>query len=180
MYEIMTSGDFEEVIEALGLKNAKRTYLYTPTEDSYRANSFAVWEFTESEFNILNASYDGNDDEWYQKFPDIWWRYAEGTNIADDPDYEVHGFTFHGNPVKAWADTSADHVAIYEDEDGQQVADEYGYDYRNPLEYCVSEIGASTPKNIDAVCTGLAKLNSMTLAEFFKKYMEADDEEISE
>lgn len=52
--------------------------------------------------------------------------------------------------------------------------------YLNPLEYCVNEIGASTPKNVDAVCTGLAKLNGMTLSEFFKKYMEADDEEISE
>lgn len=34
MIEIMTSGDFEKVVEALGLKNAKRTYLYTPTGDS--------------------------------------------------------------------------------------------------------------------------------------------------
>ena len=178
MYEILTSGDFEKVIEALGLKNAKRTYLYTPTEDSYWANSFAVWEFTESEFYILND--DVVDKAWDDRFFGLWWRYSDGTNIADDPDYEVHGFTFHGKPVKAWADTNADHVEIYEDEDGQQVADEYGYDYLNPLEYCVNEIGASTPQNVDAVCTGLAKLNGMTLAEFFKKYMEADDEEISE
>jgi hypothetical protein len=178
MIEIMTSGDFEKVVEALGLKNAKRTYLYTPTEDSPWADSFAVWEFTESEFNILND--DIVDEAWDDKFLGLWWRYAEGTNIADNPDYEVHDFTFHGKPVKAWADTGVDHVDIYEDEDGQQIADEYGYDYLNPLEYCVNEIGASTPKNVDAVCTGLAKLNGMTLAEFFKKYMEEDDEEISE
>lgn len=178
MYEIMTSWGFTTVVEALGLRNAHCTYIYTPSNDSYWSDPFAVWEFIESEFNILND--DIVDEACDDKFFGLWWRYAEGTNIADDPDYELHNFTFHGKPVKAWADTSADHVEIYEDEDGQQVADEYGYDYLNPLEYCVNEIGASTPKNVDAVCTGLAKLNGMTLSEFFKKYMEADDEEISE
>ena len=85
-----------------------------------------------------------------------WWRYVEGTNIADDPDYEVHNFTFHGKPVKALADTSADHVEIYEDEDGQQVADEYGYDYLNPLWSIASARSVPPPlKNVDAVCTGL-------------------------
>lgn len=178
MIEIMTSGDFEKVVEALGLKNAKRTYLYTPTEDSPWADSFAVWEFTESEFNILNN--DIVDDAWDDKFFGLWWRYAEGTNIADNTDYEVHDFTFHDKPVKAWADTNADHVIAVVYDDGQWIFTDWGYKYLNPLEYCTTEIGASTPKNVDAVCTGLAKLNGMTLAEFFKKYMEADDEEISE
>lgn len=180
MYEIMTSGDFEEVAKALDLKYAKCTYLYTPTEDAYWGDSFAVWTLNESEFNVLDNTFKGNDDGWYKKFHGIWWRYSGGTNIADDPDYEVHGFTFHHKPVKAWADTYADHTEIYEDENGQEVVDEYGYDYLNPLEYCCIEIGASTPKNIDAICMGLAKLNGMTLAQFFKKYMEVDDEEISE
>lgn len=73
MIEIMTSGDFEKVVEALGLKNAKRTYLYAPTEDSPWADSFAVWEFTESEFNILND--DIVDEAWDDKFFGLWWRY---------------------------------------------------------------------------------------------------------
>lgn len=92
----------------------------------------------------------------------------------------MHDFTFHGKPVKAWADTNADHVISVVDDNGQWIFTDWGYKYLNPLEYCITEIGASTPKNVDAVCTGLAKLNGMTLAEFFKKYMEADDEEISE
>ena len=172
MYEILTSGDFEKVIEALNFKTAKCTYLYIPTEDAYWDNSFAVWEFTESEFNILNAACDGNDDEWCKKFPGIWWRYAEGTNIDGHPGYEVRAFTFHNKPVKAWADVDGDHVIEEEDDDGQVVVEDLGYVYLNPMEYCISEIGASTPKNIDAVCTGLAKLNNMTLSEFFRKYME--------
>ena len=99
MYEIMTSWGFTTVVEALGLRNAHCTYIYTPSNDSYWSDPFAVWEFIESEFNILND--DIVDEACDDKFFGLWWRYAEGTNIADDPDYEVHNFTFHGKPVKA-------------------------------------------------------------------------------
>ena len=54
MIEIMTSWGFTTVVEALGLRNAHCTYIYTPSNDSYWSDPFAVWEFTESEFNILN------------------------------------------------------------------------------------------------------------------------------
>lgn len=36
--------------------------------------------------------------------------------------------------------------AVEEDDDGQQCMEERDYNYLNPLEYCVQEIGASTPK----------------------------------
>lgn len=39
--------------------------------------------------------------------------------------------------------------AVEEDDDGQQCMEERDYNYLNPLEYCVQEIGASTPKNVD-------------------------------
>lgn len=39
--------------------------------------------------------------------------------------------------------------AVEEDDDGQQCMEERNYNYLNPLEYCVQEIGASTPKNVD-------------------------------
>lgn len=170
MYEIMTSGDFENVVDYLGLENAKRTYLYTPTEDAYWADSFAVWELNESEFNILNNEFK-DDDAWNGLFYGIWWRYSDGSIIENDPDFSVHDFTIHRNPVKAWANADVDHVIEDEDDDGQLVVEDYGYEYLNPFEYCIEEIDVSTPKNVDAVCTSLAKLNDMTLAEFFKKYM---------
>mgnify|MGYP000205261610 CR=1 FL=1 len=42
MYEIMTSWGFTTVVEALGLRNAHCTYIYTPSNDSYWSDPFAV------------------------------------------------------------------------------------------------------------------------------------------
>ena len=174
MFEIMTSLGFTAVVESLGLNDAKVAYIYIPSPHSYWPDSFVVWQFNESEFNKLNGAF--TEEEWHEKFPNIWWRYSEGTNIKDDPDYFEHEFTFHGKPLRAWADSNIEHFYIEEDDDGQEYMEERDYSYLNPLEYCVEELGASTPKNVDAVCHGLARLNEMTLTEFFTQYMEAPNE----
>lgn len=174
MIEILTSWGFTAVVNALDLKDARCTYIYTPSKDSYWPDPFAVWEFNEYEFNKLTSAF--TEEEWQQKFPDQWWRYSEGTNIADDPDFFEHEFQFHGKSVRAWADYNIEPFYIVEDDDGQLRMEERDYTYLNPLEYCVCEVCASTPKNVDAVCHGLARLNDMTLADFFWIYMENTNE----
>ena len=174
MIEIITSWGFTAVVNVLDLRDARCTYIYTPSKDSYWPDPFAVWEFTESEFNKLNDAF--TEDEWQERFPGQWWRYSEDTNIKDDPDYFEHEFKFHGKPLRAWANSDIEPFYIEEDDDGQQYMEERDYNYLNPLEYCVQEIGVSTPKNVDAVCHGLARLNNMTLADFFEIYMEAPNE----
>ena len=174
MIEIITSWGFTAVVNALGLSYARCTYIYTPSKDSYWPDPFAVWEFTESEFNKLNDAF--TEDEWREKFPGQWWRYSEDTNIKDDPNCFEHEFKFHGTPLRAWANAGNRIFYIKEDNDGQLRFEERDYSYLNPLEYCVRELGASTPKNVDAVCHGLARLNNMTLADFFEIYMEAPNE----
>lgn len=171
MIEILTSSCFDEVVTALHLNDVHEGYRYTPTEHSYWPDPFTVWEFTESEFNKLNDAF--SEDEWQEKFPCIWWRYSEDTNIKDDPDFFEHEFQFNDKPLRAWADAGNDIFYIAEDDDGQLRMEERDYSYLNPLEYCVEEIGASSPKNVEAVCHGLARLNHMSLAEFFEQYMEA-------
>lgn len=177
MIEIMTSPGFDIVVGAMQLSHTHdvhEAYRYTPSKDSYWPDPFVVWEFTESEFNKLNDAF--TEDEWQEKFPDQWWCYSEDTNIKDDPNCFEHEFKFHGKPLRAWANAGNRIFYIKEDNDGQLRFEERDYSYLNPLEYCVREIGASTPKNVDAVCHGLARLNNMSLANFFEIYMEAPNE----
>jgi len=70
MIEIITSWGFTAVVNALGLRDASCTYIYTPSKDSYWSDPFAVWEFTESEFNKLNDAF--TEDEWQERFPGQW------------------------------------------------------------------------------------------------------------
>lgn len=177
MIEIMTSPGFDIVVGAMQLSHTHdvhEAYRYTPSKDSYWPDPFAVWEFTESEFNKLNDAF--TEDEWQERFSDQWWCYSEDINIKDDPNCIEHEFKFHGKPLRAWANAGNRIFYIKEDNDGQLRFEERDYSYLNPLEYCVREIGASTPKNVDAVCHGLARLNNMSLANFFEIYMEAPNE----
>lgn len=48
------------------------------------------------------------------------------------------------------------------------------YVYIQSLNLIVYGMSYDRQEITEAVCTGLAKLNGMTLSEFFKKYMEAD------
>lgn len=170
MVEIMTSVNFDVAVRALGLRSAHEVYRYKPTEKSYWPDPFSVWEIDDSGFRLLATAF--TEDEWHEKFPGQWWRYSEGTNLDDDPDFYRHSFSINGKHCLAWADKYNGKPMFEEEENGQLYIKERDYSYRNPLEYCVQEIGTSTPKNIDAVCHGIARINHMSLATFFAIYME--------
>lgn len=163
--EILTSYGFETVIKDMKL-HGQKSYQYLPTEDSYWANTFEVWELPDYELELLTMF--TSDETWNNRYPRLWWRYAEDCNLHC---HRVDNVLIHGKPIYAWLNDTKDDVCITEDDDSQLYLAEFNHSYQNVLAYCVDEFGASTPTNVNAVCAGLAKLNNMRLSELFQKYM---------
>lgn len=153
MQEILTSHYFNIVVKQLNL-NSKQTYAYLPTEDSYWSSAFSVWELSDDDFEILKNFYT-TDEVWNKEFPFIWWRYATGSNCYC---YYKEKIIVNNKPIWAWLRKLDENHCC-------------PISYKNILAYCVEELDASTPTNVNAVCVDIAKMNNMKLSELFKKYM---------
>lgn len=174
MIEILTSPGFKTVIEAFKVDGA-RTYVYQPTDPTVWADGFEVWRIPERALAILSEP---SEDEWLDRFGDLWWRYCSGTNLEGGP---THRFKINGHGLICWNNPDLPDYYTDEESDGQLVFFARDLTYNNILMYCVEEWGASTPKNVCAICAGLAKLNGMSMSELFAKYLQedADEEKIS-
>lgn len=124
------------------------------------SGTYQVWELSQEEFKKLLAT----EDASYQN--EEWWRSAEGSNMGI-----VHRrFKINHHYIKAWDGASREE----QEEENKQlpVDDRFSTprEYRSLTEYLCDEIGSSQPRNVCALCTDLAKQNSMTMAELFSKY----------
>lgn len=171
--EILTSPGFRSVLDAFGIEGAQ-TYTYNP-DDSIWADGFEVWRIPEEKLSVLSYL---SEDEWIDRFDNKWWRYCEGTNLEGG---STHRFKVNGKGLICWSNPEFADYETDEEADGQLVFSARDLNYNNVLQYCCEEWGASTPKNVCAICAGLAKLNGMSLNELFSKYLQedADEEKIS-
>lgn len=172
--EILTSPEFHEVLNTFGIYGLQ-TYKYNPNNPSIWADGFEIWSVPEEALTIMSKP---SEDEWIDQFDDKWWRYCEGTNLEGGP---THHFEINGKGLICWNNPDFSDYYTDEDFDGQLVLFNRDYSYDNVLQYCREEWGVGTPKNVCAICIGLAKMNNMTLGELFARYMNGGDlnEEVS-
>lgn len=171
MTEILTSKGFEIVPKVLGI-DAKMTYSFTPSKTSYWIDGFEIWEVPD--FFIDDAN-DFSEEQWCSLFPDQWFRSSSGT-VLEDYSLEIRTFIINGIPLNCWVNPEKLQDFIFDDSDEERECS-----YSNILQYCSEEWSVGQPRNICAICVGLAKMNNLTLGDLFTRYMNGGDpnEEVS-
>lgn len=144
MKELLGGAGIENAFESLGVE-AVRAYDGRPDKCRYE-----IWQVSDEDFARLNAV---PDVSWREDWG--WWRASDGSNMAGEP---IHEFVVNGYPMKGWRDESNEDIELYMSS------------YPNLLTYLSVEIGASTERNVCALCVDLAKINEVTMAELFRKH----------
>lgn len=182
MYQILTGKDFKKAVKAIPLDSAICGYIS-------KDKDYCVWELSNEDYKKLDSYYDEYDYFEEGLNPNIWdkewgwWRWCSGSNINEDP---VHDFIVKGNKVKLHyytfnlLDFIKDSLEDFKEENGnpskelkekltyEATQEFFAREYKDFLDYCISQYGASTEKNVCAISVESAKLNNVTMAEFWK------------
>lgn len=164
--EILTSPNFEIVLKVLEIP-AKRVFCFSTQEGEGWPYGFEIWDVPGE---ALEDMLDMSDRQWNSIFPNQWWRSSTATSL-EDSGLTSRMFIINGKEITCWENPEKLQDYIFEEEDGQEYVDEREYCYDDLLQYCSEEWGIGTPKNVCAVCEGLAKLNGMKLSELFSSCM---------
>lgn len=164
--EILTSPNFEIVLNVLEIPGKKAFSFSTPEGEGW-PYSFEIWDVPE---DALDDMLDLSDRQWNSLFPNQWWRGSTGTS-TEDISVTSRPFVINGKKITCWENPEKLQDYIFEEEDGQEYVDDRDYTYTDLLQYCSEEWGVGMPKNVCAICEGLAELNGMTLSELFSSYM---------
>ena len=174
MVEILAGDKFANAVYSLKLASAKCVYYYQPPKDSQREN-YQVWLWSEDDFDKICSV---KDDYWKEDWG--WWRYAKGSNLGyADQEYVVNNeklIAWDGSNRSSWLEECKENCSDHKRGlcDGAEKDFEQCFGsrvYPDIISYLLSEIGASTEKNVCACTVDLARQNNLTLAEFFKKYL---------
>lgn len=117
---------------------------------TYSGKELEVWEIEESLFGYMLEQ--SEDDFFAEAGDNAWWRQADGSIL--------------GNP---FAQAVINNYALYVwhlDNRGWRMR------YDNLLEYLTDHIGATSPKNVCAIITDLARYNEMKISDLMIKYQE--------
>lgn len=176
--EILAGDGIENAFKALSIK-ANCTYKRRmPSEDGhYYGEEYEIWEISKETLTMISEI---DNKEW----KDDWgfWRYAEGSNLADKPTRQ---FIINNKRVLAWynqdkLDKYLDsflepaYINEFSNEDAarEELIREYWKDecmYSDFYQYCSEEWGVSTERNVCAISVELARLNNMTMGELLNK-----------
>jgi len=125
---------------------------------TYAGDRYEVWEVSDELFKQMC-------DMTEEKFVELageyaWWRSAEGS-ILDIPCVTM---LVNGHVLKCWGKER--------DYDGYSDYCGFGCEskYESLSDYLCNCVGASQPKNVCACAMDLAKYNSMSMGELFRKY----------
>lgn len=165
-----------EILGGEGLSNAFADLGVPATKTAVSADGYwEVWELPESRFKELCKI---SDDDWKENWG--WWRHAKGSNLGPvERSYIIRGKSLEAWDGRVRQDWYAEYCLPCEDREefGCGAMDEDICDcykertYPDLLNYINNEIGASTEKNVTAICIDLAKQNGMTLAALVSEYM---------
>lgn len=141
-------------MEILGYELDKFFHSVSSTQESaritYSGDEYQVWEVPETLFNYMC---DMSEEEFVKSAGDeAWWRQSDGSVLGTPDTY----FSVHGERLLGW--------------DSPIYGSKLGHRYENLSDYLCNCIGVSTPKNVCACATDLAKYNNMTIAELFENY----------
>ena len=118
---------------------------------TYFDDKTQVWELSDENYEKLCRF---TDEDWKENWG--WWRGAEGSNLGS-----VHKrYNINNHYLIAWDGYSRENNKDYY----------MDRNYPSLLRYIVDEIGASTERNVCAICVDLAKQNGISLGELFRKY----------
>lgn len=175
--DVLENGEpMVEIMGGEGLDKAFADLQIPATRTAVSTNGlWEVWELPRSHFNALCKI---KDEEWHDDWG--WWRHALGSNLGwVDSDYIIRG-----KPLQAWDGVHrqnwyAEYCLPCEDRslgfcvaDDENICNCFGKrEYPDLLQYLCTEIGASTEKNVTAICIDLARQNGMTLAKLVSEYM---------
>jgi hypothetical protein len=117
---------------------------------TYVGSTYQVWEVSDELLSeMVQISCQTTDNEWLEKWFNVWWRYAEGSVLGPcDAFVTIGKYTIYG-----WKKSS--------DHDGSFFVKEYS----DIFEYLCEYIGASQPRNVCACLVDLAKYNNMTMGQ---------------
>ena len=181
MYEILTGKEFKEAVKQIPIKSAIC---------KYSKEKYEIWEVSDEDFNELDSYIDKYDyfeegqnpkvwkDEWG------WWRWSSGSNIQSDYTcfMEINGrlmkMYFNSYCYDEYISDGLNELSIRKSilteeelcEAKNELTQRFFYNkcnYKNFLEYCNDQYHVSTEKNICAISVECAKLNKMSLAEFW-------------
>lgn len=176
--EILAGNGIKNAFKALSIE-ANRTYKRSmlSQDGHYHSEEYEVWEISKEALTTMSEI---DDKEWKDEWG--FWRYAEGSNLVDEP---THQFTINNQSILAWysQDKLNEHLdsflePSYIDEFSNEAAAreelirEYWEDeckYSDFYQYCSEEWGASTERNVCAIAVELARLNNMTMGELLNK-----------
>lgn len=186
MYQILTDNNFSKAVKEIPLKSAICRY-QRKIENEYDT-PYEIWEISDEDFTILDSYKDAYDYFEEGENPEIWkeewgwWRWHSGSNINA---HSVEDFKIKGNILKLYYDESD--LQIFVDESLEDFKEQHGtltceakeavereatqeyfnFEFANFFDYCLDMWGASTVKNLSAISVENAKLNNMTLADFW-------------
>lgn len=136
---------------------------------------FEVWELDEENFiRLCNIS----DKDW-DASPGGWWRQSSGSILG----YPTETFTVKGKEIRLWRDSGTEEhweEAYEEDYPEKEISyDEYcendRFKYNDIFDYCCTELGASTERNLSAIFADIAKYNNISIAELIDTYAEGNN-----
>ena len=181
MYEILTGKEFKEAVKQIPIKSAIC---------KYSKGKYEIWEVSDEDFNELDSYIDKYDyfeegqnpkvwkDEWG------WWRWSSGSNIQSNETAYMKinnkNILMYFNPycydnyIEDGLNELSIRKGILSNEEKSQAIKELirrffdsKCNYKNFLEYCIDQYHVSTEKNICAISVECAKLNKMSLSEFW-------------
>ena len=137
-------------------------------------------DIIEIEESIINELDEMTDKDFAKKYPQGWFWYSPEGSILGEPKEKA---IINNKILKVWLSSDLEEQMIdtctgcpdWEKEmllcrTGDFCYDNRQFLYKDLAEYFDINLGASTPRNVSAVMTDLAKYNNLTLAQLFEQY----------
>jgi chromosome condensin MukBEF complex kleisin-like MukF subunit len=140
-----------------------------------------VWQMSDDIYDAFVKHCDAiSEDEWEKRYPNTWWRSANGSNMGA-PSVQ---YVINDKKLLAWDGVRREDLQGHYDEECEELRESerevpsfseledefYPRRYSNLIEYLCEEIGASQPRNVAALVSDLAKYNHMTVGELLRGY----------
>lgn len=146
----------EKAFEELSI-SAHKTY----EGNTYFDDKTQIWKLSNEDYDKLCEI---KEEDWKDDWG--WWRGAIGSNMCS----QIKRYSINHHYMLGWDGYKREEM---EKENKSLSPKDRYYEprkYETLLRYIVNEIGASTEKNVCAICVDLARINNITMGELFRGY----------